>query len=111
MQFSPLSVLRMLALTAAVACSGAANSEPVEQQPDQEEVAPAEEIVLPEGAMLDLSTPTLEELQAAKRARVGLRSPAPDRPDRVPVSGFESWHPSARRRDRRASRPDALPRW
>ncbi len=69
MQFSPLSVLRMLALTAAVACSGAAIGEPVEQQPDQEEVAPAEEIVLPEGATLDLSTPTLEELQAAKRAR------------------------------------------
>jgi hypothetical protein len=68
MQFSPRSVLWMFALTAAVACSGAAIGEPLEQ-PDQEEVAPAEEIVLPEGATLDLSTPTPEELQAAKQPR------------------------------------------
>jgi hypothetical protein len=68
MPSSPLSdcsMLRLLALTLTVGFTGAAAAEPAEQQSDEEGV----EVVLPDGMTLDLSTPTLEELQAAKRAR------------------------------------------
>jgi hypothetical protein len=60
------SLLHAMVLAAALVGPAAAPAQEAAEQPAQEA---AEEATLPDGVTLDLSTPTPEELQAAKRAR------------------------------------------
>jgi hypothetical protein len=61
-------MLRALGLALAVLCSGMAASEPAEA-PDDEAMPPEQEVVLPEGEPLDLSTPTPEEMRRAAKPK------------------------------------------